>query len=237
MSRRMHALAVLIAGIVLLVGVKATAQQGASPLTFPVSQIYFEYNFTAQDLGIQVSLDGESWKELEIVGPGGNRLLDLEGKGSVGFLGLTELFFESVEPSFDELTFDEILALFPEGKYQFLGETVEGRRMVGSANLTHDIPDAPVILSPEVGGRLDPNNAVISWKPVTTPAGIKILRYQVIAERQQGPRVFQVDVAPNTTSVTIPKEFLKPASKYICEVLAKEVSGNQTISECSFETN
>jgi hypothetical protein len=38
------------------------------------------------------------------------------------------------------------------------------------------------------------------------------------------------------TSVKIPKEFLKPDRNYIFEVLAKEVSGNQTITEGSFTT-
>jgi hypothetical protein len=229
--------AALIAGLALLVGASATALP-AQQLRLEQAQIFFEFNSSAQDLGIQVFLDGEGWTSLKIIAPGGKQLLDVTGKGSVGLLGLTELFFESVEPSTAEggtLSFDEILALFPEGKYDFRTVTVEGQNQIGSATLTHDIPDGPVVLSP-LGGLVDLNNTVISWLPVRTPAGIKILRYQVIVERSQGNRVFTVDLPPNVTSVKIPKEFLKPDRNYIFEVLAKEVSGNQTITEGSFTT-
>jgi hypothetical protein len=81
---------------------------------------------------------------------------------------------------------------------------------------------------------VDPTNTVISWVPVTTPAGIHIIRYQVVIEK--GQRVFSVDVPATATSVTVPEEFLKPATRYKFEVLAKEVSGNQTITEGSFQT-
>jgi hypothetical protein len=230
--------AVLIAAIALLAAAKPTAPGAVDQIPFEAAQIFFEFNSSAEDLGIQVFLDGEGWNSLKIIAPGGKQLLEVTGKGSVGLLGLTELFFESVEPSIAEggdLTFDEILALFPEGKYDFRTVTVEGQNQIGSATLTHDIPDGPVVLSP-LGGLVDLNNTVISWLPVRTPAGIKILRYQVIVERSQGNRVFTVDLPPNVTSVKIPKEFLKPDRNYIFEVLAKEVSGNQTITEGSFTT-
>jgi Fibronectin type III domain len=241
MSRQIRVLpAVLVAGIALLVGASATVLRAqdrpTDQIPFGASQIFFEFNSSAQDLGVQVFLDGESWKELVIVDPNGNILLDVRGKGNVKMLGLTELFFESTEPSFDELSFDEILALFPEGTYHFFGVTVEGRAQVGTSTLTHDIPDGPVILSPGPGQLVDRNNTVISWAPVTTPAGIRISRYQIIVEQPHGERVLSVDVPARATSVTVPKEFLKPGTRYIFEVLAKEVSGNQTITEGSFAT-
>jgi hypothetical protein len=149
-------------------------------------------------------------------------------------LGLTELFYESDEPSFDTLTFNQILALFPAGTYRFIGEGENGDEMVGTAHLTHDIPNGPVILSPAPGGLVDRNNVIISWLPVKSPAGIQILRYEVVIEK--GGRTFDVDVPPGTTSVTVSKEFLKPGTRYLFEVLAREVSGNQTITEGSFET-
>ncbi len=235
MSRHIRVLpAVLIVGIALLVGARATVLRAQDQVPFEVSHIFFEFNSTAQDLGVQVSLDGDAWKELVIVGPDGKIHLDVKGKGSVKALGLTEFFFESDEPSFEDFPSDSILALFPEGKYHFFGVTVGGRAMVGASTLTHDIPDGPVILSPAEGGLVDPGHTVISWAPVTTPAGIQIVNYQVVIEKQG--RTFLVDVPARTTHVTITKEFLKPGTSYKFEVLAKEVSGNQTITEGSFET-
>ena len=237
MSRHMRVLpALLIAGIAMLVGARTTVLRAQAQIPFEESKIYFEFNSSAQDLGVQVFLDGEGWKDLEITAPDGQKLFDVSGKGSVGLLGLTELFFESVEPSFDERTFEETLALFPEGEYDFHGVTVDGDEQVGTAILTHDIPDGPVILSPAEGGLVDRENTVMRWLPVTTPAGIQIDTYQIIVEQTTGHRVFTVDVSGKLNSVLVPKAFLRAHTNYICEVLAKEVSGNQTITECSFET-
>jgi hypothetical protein len=236
MSRHMHLLpAFLLAGIALLTSASVAAPQGVLP--FKETHIFFEFNASAQDLGIQVFLDGEGWKELQIVDPNGRPLLDVTAKGNVGrILGLTELFFESVEPPLDEFPSDSLLGLFPEGEYTFHGVTVDGVEQVGTATLTHDIPDGPVILSPEEGGLVDRENTVIRWLPVTTPAGIQIERYEIIVERPSGDRVFDVEVSGKLNSILVPKAFLRAHTKYIFEVLAKEVSGNQTITEGSFET-
>jgi hypothetical protein len=237
MSRHMRGLpAVLVAGIALLLGARATVlrAQDQNHVPFEFAQIYFEVNSSAGDAGIQVSLDGEAWKELVIVDPNGRILSDIKGKGNVGAIGLTELFFEGDEPSFEEFPLDSILARFPEGTYHFSASTLNGQVMVGSWNLTHDIPNGPVILSPPEGGLVDPNHTVISWAPVTRPRGIQIIRYQVVIEH--GGRTFSVDVPARTTRVTVSKEFLKPGTSYKFEVLAKEVSSNQTITEGSFVT-
>jgi hypothetical protein len=233
--------AVLIAGIALLMGATATVLP-AQQLRLSEAQIFFEFNSSAQDLGVQVFLDGE-WESLSIFDPNGNKIFDVSGKGSVEELGLTELFFESVEPPIGEggtHTFDQILSLFPEGRYSWLGVTKEGDDIVGTATLTHDIPDGPVILSPAEGALVDRNNTVISWLPVTTPKGIQIVKYQIIVEQPDvggfRKRVLSIDVSAGVTSLTVPREFLKLKTDYIFEVLAKEVTGNQTITEGSFKT-
>ena len=41
-------------------------------------------------------------------------------------LGLTELFFETVEPENAEVPLEEVLAVLPEGAYTIEGTTVEG---------------------------------------------------------------------------------------------------------------
>jgi acyl-coenzyme A synthetase/AMP-(fatty) acid ligase len=49
---------------------------------------------------------------------------------------------------------------------RFQGRTVEGDKLVATATLTHDLPDAPHIVTPEEGAVVDPDDAVISWDPV-----------------------------------------------------------------------
>ena len=216
----------------------AVAPEGwAAQIPFEKAKIIFEFNSTAQDLGIQVSLDAEPWKEIQIVDPKGRTILEVEGKGRLNKFGLTELFVESNEPNFAEMSKDEILARFPAGVYKFSGKTVEGDKLVGTATLTHNIRDGPVIVSPLANNVVDPNNTRIRWNAVTTPPGINIVGYQVIVEQvdndQLGaaPRIFDVKLPGTRTSVMVPPEFLEAGTQYIFEVLAIEVGGNQTISE------
>lgn len=194
------------------------------------ARIIFEFNSTGNDLGVQVFLDGESWERLKIISPDGHTIFEVTGKGNLGKIGLTELFFEGEEPSLDEVPLEEMLANFPQGEYRFVGRTVDGNRLVGAATLSHMIPDGPVIVSPDPGDPVDPANTVIRWDPVTTPSGVDVVAYQVIVGS------FQVTLPASKTSVTVPPEFLEPGQVYLFEILAIEAGGNQTITESSFET-
>ena len=224
----------LAAGFTLGLGSPAWAAQ---KVQLAVARIYIEYNFTANDLGFHVFLDGEDWRTLKIIHPNGRTIFEVEGKGGFGDLGMTELFFEGAEPSLDEIPLEDLLALFPEGKYKFLGKTAAGDDLVGTATLTHKVPDAPIISSPAKGEAVDSGQpVVIDWEPVNDPRGGKITGYQVIVERTDPKRVFTVDLPASKTRVTVPPEFLEPGTEYLFEVLAIEAGGNQTITESSFKT-
>lgn len=225
-----------------LVGVFAAALSGAIALgvatparavKLEVARIFIEYNSSANDLGFQVSLDAEDWKTLKIVNPNGATIFDVAGRAGFQQLGLTELFFEGAEPRLDEFPLEQLLALFPEGKYKFVGVTVGGKSLVSTATLTHDVPDAPAV-STTVNG----NTIVIHWETVTGPAPIlpdkqiQIVGYQVIVDP------FQVTLPASSTQLTLPPEFaasLAPGA-HPFEVLAIDVGGNQTITEGSFVT-
>ncbi|HET6773335.1 MAG TPA: fibronectin type III domain-containing protein [Acidimicrobiales bacterium] len=207
-----------------------------APVRLEEAKLIIEVNATDGDAGLQVFLDGEAWRSMEVFGPDGRKLLDVESRGELGDLGLTELFSESNEPSFEELSLEEFKALFPEGRYSFSGETVEGQRLRGTARLSHATPAGPMVVTPEPGGVVAPDHAVISWQPGDQPAGVEIVSYQVIVERENPLRVFSVDLPATTTSVTVPPEFLEPGTQYKLEVLAIEASGNQTITEIEFMT-
>ena len=201
------------------------------------AEIYIEINDTDGDGGIQVFLDGEGWDEMQMIGPNGDVMFDVSAQSSVGMQGITEFFFESAEPSFDEQTLEELLELFPDGKYRLTGRTTEGRALKGIARLTHALPDAPVQLFPTDGEEVDPNDAVFSWQLVADPPGSEIVRYQVIVECEEPFfRVLDVLVGPTVDSLTVPPEFLLEEGADECkwEVLAIEGSGNQTISETEF---
>ena len=224
------------AAVVLVLGVAA---QEAHAVKLSATAIYIEINDTDGDAGIQIFLDGEGWNSMKVFDPDGNRVLDISAEGSVGIQGITELFFESAEPSFEEQSLAELLALFPEGKYRFEGTTTEGRLLKDKATLTHSLPAAPALVLPVEGDdEVDPENTVIEWQSVPNPAGSEIVGYEVVVEREEDPlRVLKVDVSNTTTSVTVPSEFMEPGTAYKWEVLAIEASGNQTIAEREFETD
>jgi hypothetical protein len=210
-----------------------TSSRSIAAQKFEVARLYIEYNSSANDLGFHVALDGEDWKSLEIVNPRGKTIFDVHGGGPYAELGLTELFFEGAEPTLDEVPLDELLAKFPEGKYKFIGTTVDGERIARRATFTHAVPAGPVVSS-QVNG----NTIVISWTPVTTaPPGfpvtsIQVVGYQVLVDP------LDVTLPATSTQLTLPPEFVESleAGEHPFEVLAIDVSGNQTITEGSFVT-
>jgi len=224
------AVAPLVLGATARIGSSEKHRKGAK-MPFDQASIYIEFNSTDQDVGIQVALDAEAWRNLTIVSPDGRNVLALNGKGSLKKLGLSEFFFESDEPGLDEQPLKDFLATFPEGEYKFFGTTPDGQKLVSTGTFSHTIPDGPVIVSPALQ---NPADTVIRWDLVTTPPGITIASYEVVIE--QPDRTFDVKLPGTATSVTVPSEFLQPGTEYPFEVLAKADNGNQTITESSFST-
>lgn len=218
---------------VFLVGLIAVfLRVSASADAFSIARIYIEYNSSPDDLGFHVSLDGEDWHTLRIVNPNGATIFEVEGKGPYEELGMTELFFEGAEPALSEFPLEDLLALMPEGTYAFIGETVDGTELRSTAILSHAVPAGPVI-----SAKVDDGDVQIRWRRVTwTPQGfpnrpIQIVGYQVIVGS------FQVTLPASSTRVNLPKEFVKSLGRgeHDFEVLAIDASGNQTITEGSFE--
>jgi hypothetical protein len=236
MGRRLLALGapLLIGGSVVFLGTADARQQ---PVEFTDARLKVEINATDGDAGLQIFLDGEAWREVELLDPEGAPVVDVDVTGRAESYGLTELFAESSEPPFEEFPLEQFIELFPEGTYQFRGVTIDGTPMVGSAELTHAFPDGPAILSPAAGSRVRRDQVVVSWSPVTTPAGIEIGGYQVLVVQEEPVlRVFSADLPASATRLAIPAEFLQPRTEYKVEVLAIEVGGNQTLTELTFRT-
>lgn len=211
---------------------------------FSAARIIIEVNASAQDGGIQIFVDGTGWHRLEVFDPAGQKVFDVFGSHSIGATGVTELFFESAEPSFDDLPLSQLLVRFPKGNYRFEGVTVDGKRLAGAAALSHSIPAGPVVVAPAEGATLSRTApVVIDWEPVTQPypgtsLPVSVVAYQVIVEREKPKPLiaFNVTLPASVTRVTVPAEFLQGNADYKFEVLAIEQGGNQTITEGSFKT-
>jgi hypothetical protein len=208
------------------------------------ARIKFEINSTDEDGGIQVFLDSDPWESMSIFDPEGNRVYTTSTRGNVGQLGGTELFLETGEPPFSELSLEELLELFPEGEYQFRGRGIEGETFVGSAQLTHNLPDGPTLVGPLEGGPpQNPGNTTVTWEPVESANDSPIIGYQVLVVQPNTgltalPKIILDVMMPSTaTSMAVPPGFLQPNTEYEWEVLAIEQGGNQTLSSSFFTTS
>jgi hypothetical protein len=245
MTKRVHVPAIVALTVcAVLVGIVAArvnrnghAEAAPRPMRLAQATMIVEVNATDGDAGLQVFLDGEPWKSMSITGPDGSTILDINAVGRLEDFGLTELFSESSEPPFDVFPLEEFKALWPEGRYSFAGTTVDGRRLTGRATLSHDIPDGPEITSPAEGATVAPGSVVASWDPVPETSGVDIVGYRVIVERENPLRVFSVELPASDNSVTIPSEYFDSGTEYKLEVLAIEASGNQTLTEITFDVS
>lgn len=182
-------------------------------------------------------------------GPRG-KVLSFSGRGALGRLGLTELFFETVEPENKDTSIRKMLRKLPEGRYRIAGTAQENGKRVGRtagrAWLTHDIPTGPRLVSPAEGATVPTRGVVADWDPVSrtiTGKPVRIIAYQLIIEKDVEPHRHMIGkfglsmyLPRSVTRIDVPDGFLEPGTAYNWEVLAIERSGNQTLSSGSFKT-
>jgi hypothetical protein len=232
-------------------------------LEFEEARLFFELNDTDGDLGIHGLVDGEAWKSLEIEGPEGpdeQVLMSVWIRNALRRQGLTEFFFESEEPGFDELTPQQFFRRFPQGLYEIEGITLDGLELEGEVRLSHTMAGPPDTITvngqpqapncdaeelPEVSGPV-----TIDWSPVTKShptignpnRDVTVVQYQFVGEIEREDRVpeeivFSVDLPRFVTRFTLPEEFtrlsLDGEVKY--EIITKLWNGNQTGVESCFE--
>jgi hypothetical protein len=241
-----------------------TISMAGDEVPFDEAHIFFELNDTDGDLGIHALIDGEAWTRLAVEDQNESVVLDVFVRGRLRNQGLTEFFFESDEPSFDELSPSQFFRRFPAGVYEIEAVTLENEVLESEVRITHRMPapaepqvnavpmaeqcddeepgyDAPTLTAP----------VTITWPAVdhTHPdlgsprnsTNIKIYNYEVVVEAEveglngeEFTAVFSALVPPDVTSMTIPEEFLAQSDTFKYEVLAREKDFNQTAVESCF---
>jgi hypothetical protein len=241
----------LLGGLVLGATTSLRVQaKSRPPIPLKEAKLNIEHNATDNDTGFQGFIDSDGWKRLDVTGPDG-AVLTFKGRGELADLGLTELFFETVEPENADVPIAELLANLPEGNYTIAGPAMENDerlgRTEGIALLTHVIPAGPELLSPAAGATVPATALLVRWAPVTkTIIGedVTIIAYQLIVEKDAPPHPHMIGkmgslsmyLPASVTSITVPAGFLEAGTAYNWEVLAIEESGNQTLSSSAFET-
>lgn len=248
---RLPAVRMLAAASLVLTTAPASWAQEAP---FEEARLFFELNDTDGDLGFHGLIDGDAWKRLEIEAPDEQVLLDARVLGRLRQQGLTEVFFESAEPSFDELPPAEFLRRFPPGVYEISGVTLDGAELESTSRISHvlpgpprnikinNIPSAPNCDSdplPSVSGAV-----TLNWDPVTRShptigvrnVAVNIEKYTFVVEREEPTLlIFSVELPPNVTAFRVPQQFLALGDAFKFEIQAKARNGNQTVVESCFE--
>jgi hypothetical protein len=238
-----------LAALALLIA--AGPSRAGDGTSFGEAEIFFELNDTDGDLGIHARIDGDPWRTLEITDPFGRVMLHVRAiNPRLRRQGLTELFFESAEPPFDELPPEQFFARFPEGEYEIEAQTVAGGGLEGVAEVSHVLAappedveisgvaaaeDCDVVPLPAVAEPI-----VLSWSPVTeshpeigTPGvAVEVDLYQVVIEGES--RELTVDLPADQTEFELPAGLVEPGEEVKFEILVREANGNQTAVESCF---
>lgn len=256
----MHRHAAALGGAAMVSLALTTAAPMATPKSTPfkITNIHFETNSSACDMGIQISFDTNGLTMGEVEAPNGRVVYRFGSvRGMEGTHDVTEGFQERVEPPIIDLQnalgcdpsdraipLSKLLAGWPAGIYEFEGRS--GRETFeGHARLTHRVPEGPEIRWPLAGDIVDDKAAlVVSWEAVTEPilpslGPVDVVGYHVLVVDVTQPVLppgqlktsLDADLSSSETSFVVPEQYLEPNRIYELEVLAVEAGGNQTITE------
>lgn len=242
-DRRMLAIPLVLAGFA-----APAAHQSELRQPFAQAELFVELNDTDGDLGLHAAIDGGTWTRLEIEDPRERTLLEIASFTRLRSQGLTQLAFESAEPTFEELDPAAFFRRFPEGWYEIEARAQNGGRFASRVRLSHLLaapPEATVsgipaaescdeASLPEVAGPV-----FIDWEPVTSShpeigrkGPVTISRYQFFVE--QGTRKLSVDLPATITEFEIPARITDAGGQFKFEIIARTSSGNNTAMESCF---
>lgn len=189
--------------------------------------IILEQNATDGDAEVVILAKGQDdgLKSLTVTSPTGR--ITAAFIGNPRGIGIREFILESAEPT----DIPAVLRSFPEGRYQFRGKTVAGDCLKGSATLSHVLAPATVILGPGDGQVVDPASFVLSWEAVPGAAS-----YVIGIDNEDRGNALVAEIAPTSTSFTVPAEWLEPGTEYAASVAVKAADGNVSSVEITLST-
>lgn len=222
---------------------------------FSVAEIFFELNNTDGDLGIHALIDGDPWKRLEIENPREKKVLQVRVSREAAKQGLTEFFFESAEPNFEDFSPDQFFARFEEGTYEVSAKTIDRSELESETQVTHLMP-APAS-NVQVNGKPAPLDCEIEAPPLVTepitikwdavtlshpdlgrqpPEPVNVVNYEVVVEIDETPFTTSTILPSSATSFQVPSEIIALGDVVKFEILVREESFNQTAIESCFST-
>ena len=156
MKTHERVLPVAMVGAALALAASAQVAMAAPPQPFKQTNVHFETNSSACDMGVQMSFDTNGVTEGSVEDPNERVVFSFGAvEGMEETQDLTESFQERVEPpvielenalgcepSSDAVPLADLLGAWPAGTYEFDGLS-DGVEFEGAAKLTHKIPAGP----------------------------------------------------------------------------------------------
>lgn len=179
-----------------------------------------------QEAVVRIAAESEEGLEcIRIFCPDGRKLIDLDARNRLrSSLGGFEI--ELREPSLERL-----LESYTEGRYDISADTVGGKRALGTANLSFDLPVAPRIVHPRPGELVPSSGLTVFW--VAAERGLAGYELQVEQGDDDGLRV---KLPPERSSFRVPTGILAAGTETTLEIVAIGANGNRTIAEVLFTT-
>lgn len=196
-------------------------------IPFAEARILVEWNASDGDAEVVVRVDADVGLErLLIVNPHGRTVLDLRSKHTHA-LGLRKIALETPEP-----LLEDVLAAYPQGCYLFLGRSTDGQVLFSSVELSHSLPDAPVITFPLAGATGVPaGSGAVTWT-----AGPDAEGFFFELESDDAGVDLKANLLGSTTSFGFPAGFLIADTEFQVGVGARAENGNLTVVEHTFTT-
>lgn len=235
---------------------------------FGECKVLIEINATDGDIGFHFLMDGDELRAAVLYNPNRHRIFAYTVHRQLREQTLTETFAESAEPlcfdptldddpdndDEDFVTLEDFIDRWPVGTYRFVGINEDGEQSFGAAELTFNLPAAPVRLRYQEEPDDDSVEGSISWLPGRNlgecsdgmnalpmhPADVPVKLWEVVLEPEVegfGESLTYVVRIPGDTEeleVEVPDDYLEslpPNTPAKIEVGAIGFDDNATFSE------
>ena len=193
-------------------------------------RMFVEYTASADEAVIVVEAESEDvLHRVQVRSPGGQPVLELRTRPGQA-MGMAGFVVESVEVPLATLR-----GIYAEGSYELVAESTGGRSSVGRAELTFEIPPAPLIVYPTDGMVGVPTNLVVAWIPASQARGSEVTGSKIVVEQGEDDGL-TATLPASSSSFQVPDGILSPGTPTLVEVAAMGRNGNRTLVEVSFMT-
>lgn len=197
-----------------------------APEILEEESISIEFSATSGECAVVIKAESETPLEQVAICLEGERPITELRSNRGSHVALSGFVLES-----EELSTTRLFEIYPEGEYEMLATTADGRRTKGRATLSHRLPAAPQITFPLEGLAQVPLSPTITWM-----AAPEATSYTLGVEQHGDDRLI-VLLPAGSNRFQVPLGILAGSTETQVEVGAVGANGNCTLYEVTFFTH